>query len=408
MISHQAYFEFLAGSDRDAAAWQPVLAGLVVLRLIDSRVGDESASVIDWASVESVRSTVAALNEGDPVRSILFTLIDAVAGSSIRREVIGRGLLAYGRALNFEGRWALACDVFAAADRIAGAPDDARISIESSIALGAASRRMGDWDASAHAYARAAHVANSVGDEAGALQVEVGRANTHIARGNLPAAESTLDNVIEQARAAHSNEVLGLALHGRATAAHQKGEYTDAVRLGYEALEATTNPTARDAILSDIAAAFAGLGLRDSARDSYLIVAATSQSQWVRWQATLNLMELAGLDGSEADFDAYARELEHAPLDPRLRAYYFVFLSAGQQQFGREAEAEASLAKGLAIAETNQFHQIVHETLIALGTLKSHEASRPRFIAPPAEVPLSLRQIASELCDLREAAISSP
>ena len=127
----------------------------------------------------------------------------------------------------------------------------------------------------------------------------------------------------------------------------------------------------------------------------------------MRWQATLNLMELAGIDGREADFDAYAREMEAAPLDPRLRAYYFMFLGAGQQGFGREIEAEISLAEGLAFAEKNQLHQIAHEASVAIEELKSHEGSRREGIIAPAEIEPSLQKIVSDLSTLREAATSS-
>jgi tetratricopeptide (TPR) repeat protein len=407
MMSHQAYFEFLAGSDQNAPAWHPVLAGLAVLRLIDSRAGRESRA-IDWASLESTRSAVTALSEGDPVRGILLQLVDTVSADEISRETIGRGLLAYGRALNFEGRWALACDVFDTADKMAGAPDHTRISIESNIARGAAARRMSDWDASAQAYARAAHLADTVGDRSAALHVDVGRATTHMVRGNLQAADSILDVVIEQARNGGMNDVLGRALHSRVSVAHNKGEYAEAIRVGHEALEVMTDPTQRDGLLSDLAAAFGGLGLHDAARDGYLIVAATAQSQWVKWQATLNLMELAALDEREADFDAYAIEMANVPLDPRLRANYYLYLGAGQQRFGRQDEAEVSLAEGLAIAEKHQLHQLAHEATVAISALKVHGAPRRALTMPPAEVPLSLRMIASELSDLREAAMSSP
>jgi tetratricopeptide (TPR) repeat protein len=408
MMSHQAYFEFLAGSDQNAPAWHPVLAGLAVLRLIDSRLGEDSRGAIDWASLESTRNAVTALNEGDPVRGILLQLIEAIGGEEISPETIGRELLAYGRALNFEGRWALACDVFATADKMTGAPHHACISIESNIALGAASRRMSDWDTSTQAYARAAYLADTLGDRASALHVEVGRATTHMVRGNLPTAESMLESVIEQSRASGLNDVLGRALHSRMSVAHLKGEYAEAIRVGHEGLEVMTDLTQRDGLLSDIAAAFGGLGLRDSARDGYLIVAATAQSQWVRWQATLNLMELAALDDREADFEAYARELANASLDPKLRATYYLYLGSGQQKFGTAAEAEASFTEGLAVAQEHQLHQLAHEATVALSTLKVHGASRRALIAPPAEVPLSLRMIASELSDLREAAMSSP
>lgn len=406
MIKHQAFFEFLAGSDQNTFDWHPVLAGLAVLRLVDSSVGAEPSRK-DWASIESVRSAVTSLSEGDSVRAVLLQLVDAMGEDEIHLEAVGRGLLAYGRVLNFLGRWTLACDVFATADIVAGALGNSRISIESNIALGAASRRMADWDASANAYAQAAHLASVAGDKAGALQVEVGLATTQMVRGNLATAESLLDGVIEQVRTAGSNDVLGLALHGRATVALLKGAYADAVSLGYEALEAMGNLTARDALLSDIAAAFAGMGLRDSARDSYLIVAATAQSQWVRWQATLNLMELAALDGRDADFDAYAREAKAAQLDPRLRAYYFLYLGVGQQRFGRDAEADASLAEALAFSEKNQLHQIAHEASAAMTALRSRETSRQVAAMAPADMPPSLRRIASELSSLRQAATNS-
>jgi len=410
MVKHQAYFDFLACSDQTASEWQPVLAGLAALRLVDSRIDiDELHRERDWASFESVRQVATAMHVGDPVRAILVHLIEIVNHDDIDREAVGRGLLSYGRALNFAGRWALACDVFASADRAAGAPANPRLSIESNIAHGAAARKMSDWDASSHAYARAAHIASTIGDSAGALQVDVGVANNHMTRGNLPVAESLLDNVIGKARADGFSEVLGLALHSRASVAHLRGEYAGAVRLGHEALEATSNLTARDAILGDIAAAFAGMGMRDAARDGYLIVAVTAQSQSVRWQATLNLMELAAIDGREADFDAYARELQEAPLDPRLRAYYFIFLSAGQQHFGKEAEAEASLSEGLAFATKNQLHQIAHEAQAAIAELESRTGSRSERVMPPAEVPSNVWDVATALSDLlREAGVSTP
>src|SRR5665811_2104428 len=253
MIKHQSFFEFLSHADQEAPVWQPVLAGLAVLRMIDSRIAHDCAGDTVWASVESVKSAVNAISDGNPVRAILLQLIAAVNGSEIQRGTVGRSLIAYGRALDFVGQWTLAGDVFATADAIAGEPADARISIESNIALGVASRLMGDWDTSEHAYARAAYVAGTVGDTAALLQVEVGRANTQMLRGNLPVAESMLDEVIEQTRASGANDVLERALLSRASVAHLRGAYADAVRIGYEALEATKNPTIRDIILSDIA-----------------------------------------------------------------------------------------------------------------------------------------------------------
>ena len=178
---------------------------------------------------------------------------------------------------------------------------------------------------------------------------------------------------------------------------------------GLEPLVDPRVPQTAVVILSDIAAAFAGMGMHDAARDGYLIVAVTAQSQWVRWQASLNLMELAALDGRESDFDAYARELEIAPLAPRLRAYYFMFLGGGQQRFGRQEEARASLAQGLEFATRNQLHQVAHEAQVAMVELDLRVGTRGKQVVVPEEVPSDVRHVASALSDLlREAAASSP
>lgn len=406
MIKHQAFFQFLASTDQTSSAWSPVVAGLAVLRLTDSQLNRSSHEEHDWASLESVRTAVAAVNEGDPIRSILLSLTDAVSQPDLQRDVIGQRLLAYGRALNFEGKWNLACDVFEHADTIAGVPLNPQITIEANIALGSAARRLAAWDMSAQAYARAAHVANATGNSAAALSVDVRRATTHMVRGNLPAAEALISETLSHARASNFHEVIGLALHARSSIAHHKREYADAIRFGYEALEEMGDSAERDAVLSDIAASFGGMGVNDAARDGYLIVSATSQSQWIRWQATVNLMELASIDGNAQEFDRYANELRSAALDPRLRTSYYLLLGQGQQRFDRTAEAETSLANAVSIAEQNELHQMAHEASVAMSTMKSNGNSRRDVVKTRADIDPSLRWIVSELSSMRESAMS--
>jgi len=411
MLKHAVYFNLLGSLDENEPEWRATLAGLLVLRLVDWQLESDGWQVpTDWTAVESIRRAVMEVSEGDPIRATLLNVLDTASGENVERGEVGRRLMPYGRALNLNGRWAPAADVFATVDRIAGPRVDPRLVIEANIALGAASRRLGNWDASAHAYAHAAYIANTVADEAGLLQAEVGVANTHIARGNIPAAEALLDSVVEKARAGGFNAVLGMALHSRTTAAHQRGLFADAVRFGHDALEATADPTSRDGILEDIAAAFVGMGMHDAARDSHLIVAVTSQSQWVRWQATINLMELAAIDGQEEVFDNYARELGEAALDPRLRSYYLLFLGVGQQRFGRHSAAEASLASAREFATKNQLHQIAYEASMAIAALESGKsATISRSVAPySVEVPQRVREIAAALHGVRETAVGSP
>jgi hypothetical protein len=411
MLKHAVYFDLLGSLDENGPEWRATLAGLLVLRLVDWQLESNAwQAPTDWMAVESIRRAVMEVSEGDPIRATLLNALDTASGENVERGEVSRRLMPYGRALNFNGRWALAADVFATVDRIAGPRVDPRLVIEANIALGAASRRLGNWDTSAHAYAHAAYIANTVADEAGLLQAEVGVANTHIARGNIPAAEALVDSVVEKARAERFEAVLGLALHARATVAHQQGHFGDAVRFGYDALEATSDGTARDGILADIAAAFTGMGMHDAARDGHLIVAVTSQSQWVRWQATLNLMELAAIDGQEQVFDDYARQLADAALDPRLRAHYLLFLGVGEERFGRQAAAEASLSNAREFAAKHQLHQLEHEASMAIAALESGKSAPISRSAAgySDDVPERVREIAEALSGIREAAVGSP
>jgi hypothetical protein len=405
MINHQAFFEYLSSADQNSPAWQPVVAGLAVLRFVDSRLGDEASGESDWAHLESVKSAVNGISEGDPVRSILLSLIDAAGKGVEQRATVGRALLAYGRALNFEGKWSLVCDVYATADRLAGAPANPDVSIRANIGLGAAARQLAQWEKSANALARATHIADAIGDNASLLLIDVRRATTYMLRGNLPEAEALMRETVNQARASNFKEALGLALHGRASIAFHKSDYADAVRFGYEALEVMGDSSERDGVLADIASAFGAMGINDAARDGYLIVSATAQSQWVRWQADVNLMELAFIEGNEEQFNKYRDALADAPLPPKLRAFYFIFSGQGLQRFGKNGEA--SVQEAISIAERNQLHQLAHQAQVALSELKSKETIRRETAAPPSDIDPSLRWIVSELSSLREAAVGS-
>src|SRR5688500_12903025 len=134
-----------------------------------------------------------------------------------------------------------------------------------------------------------------------------------------------------------------MALHSRAAIAQRRGEHADGLKLAHEALNLTKRPAERDQVLEDIGGLFTELGLHDAARDTHMILAATAQAKFVRSTATLNLMELASLDGMEEAFDAYAEELASAWLGSWVRSHYLLFLGEGLTRFGRMDEADEAL-----------------------------------------------------------------
>jgi hypothetical protein len=162
-------------------------------------------------------------------------------------------------------------------------------------------------------------------------------------------------------------------------------------------------------ILSDIAAGFSALSMRDSARDALLIASVTSQGKRARWQATINLLELAGMDQDEKNFDAYNAQLRKAPMGPWLRSHYLLMLGEGLIHFDRFEYAEAALSEAIDYASANQVHKVVFQAESALKALAStvrsarREASKSIPFQPTQEV----LAVARSITRLREAALAA-
>jgi tetratricopeptide (TPR) repeat protein len=273
--------------------------------------------------------------------------------------------------------------------------------------VGGTARRNGDWETSARAYSQAAYIADTLGDRPGVLTVQVGIADTYLAKGNLPQAQTILDDVIVQARDQELPEVQGLALHSRAALASRSGEHAEALKLAYEALNLTAKPADRDVVLEDIAAIFTQMGMHDPARDALLVLTATAQMKFVRWSATLNLMELASLDGTEDAFDGYARQLARAPLGPWLRSHYLLFLGEGFNRFGRQEASVQALEETVRFAESNQIHQVAFKAQDALTAARSAPRTLTSFTPPPTWVPDDIATVVRAISELRKSAVTA-
>jgi hypothetical protein len=228
-----------------------------------------------------------------------------------------------------------------------------------------------------------------------------------MAKGNLPQAQTILDDVLVQARDQELPQVQAIALHSRAALAHHKGDNAEGIRLAHEALGFTANPTDRDMVLDDIAAMFTALGLRDAARDTHLILAATSRSKTVGAQATINLMELASIDGMAEAFDSYARELAQARLSPWLRAHYLLYLGEGMDRLDRRDASEDALKEAISFAEANQIHQVSFKAQCALSTVRAVTRPPKPFVAPPTWVPEEVSTVVRAMSELRKTAVAA-
>ena len=408
MIRHQSYFDTLGSMQEDSASWRAVFAGLSVLRLVDAYT--DSGSSVDpanWAQLHSVRTAIEAVGEGDPVRGVLTNVLEEVTTRRKIDDTVSASLLAYGRALDYQAAWGLAIDVFSVVARMTAPERNPKLAVEAHVAVGGAARRNGDWEISARAYSQAAYIADTLGDRQGVLTVQVGIANTYMAKGNLPQAQTILDDVLVQARDQELPQVQAVALHSRAVLAAHKGDQSEGLKLAHEAFSLTTNSADRDAVLGDIAAMFTLLGLYDAARDSHLILAATSQSSVVRAQATINLMELASIDGMADVFDSYARELASARLSPWMRAHYLLYLGEGMDRLGRRDASEDALKEAISFADANQIHQVSFKAQSALSTVRASVRPSKPFVAPPAWMPEEVSSVVRAISELRKTAVAA-
>jgi tetratricopeptide (TPR) repeat protein len=403
-IRHLPYFEALAEMDEADADWRATSAGLVVLRLIDAWLeeGPHVATPDSWG-MRAVRESVQGVPAGSAVRSILMGVLDAMETTPVPALApIAPRLMAYGRALDFAGKWHLAGDVFRTIVAHVHPAEDADVTIDANLRIGYCARMLGDLDAAAAGYAQAGAIAESVGDLVKVLYAQLGAANIAQARGNFPRAEEILSETYARAASGRLTEVGAMAMHARATIAHARGDYELSIQLAYDALNNTTKPTSRDRLLADIASSFLELGVRSAARDALLVLANTAQEQFSRWSATLGLMEIAALDGRETVFDQYRRELAVAPLPTYLEAEFHLYTGRNYGRLGRVEAARVALRRAIDVATRFDYNQIVFMAEEQLREVqRTARTASQRSASPPTE---GIRHVADALFEMRELA----
>jgi len=403
-VQHAPFFEFLAElGDDTTTEWRRVSAGLVCLRLVDyllaggdgQRVDDVRATRAAWACLES-------LGTGDAVGAVLASLLNVLASESGDRAMTARPrLMAYGRVLELESRWALAADVYETVVRLCRAPSehgDAPDAAAAYMRLGECRRQQARWGDAQNAFRAAAESAASVSDWSTQIKARCLGAAVLSESGNLTVADALLRRAAQDARWAGLPDEMALALHGRAHVAFQRKRFEAAVRFAFRALRGLRDPLARDRALADVAAAFIELGVRRAARDASLILIATTQEPYVRGAALINLMDMAAKDRTEPLFEQYRRQLATEELPPRLAGYYHYYAGLGAWQFGRIETARMEYGRAVEISSRHGLAQLGFEVEDAIAKLRTP----PPGPDPVREPPTKTMVVARALGRMRE------
>jgi tetratricopeptide (TPR) repeat protein len=399
-LRHLPFFEEIASHDEGSAQWRAATAGLVALRLVDAWLEDGASVVADdgWG-LRSVSNAIDEVDEGTPIRAILARVVEALQQQKPDIHVVVTPLMAYGQALEYDAKWQLAADVYQSVLAHLHPVEDSDASIAAHLRLGQCYRNLNLVDDAAEAFASASEIASAVGDMVGVLRARVGEGRVAILRGNIPRAEQILDETISRAVDAGLADVRSRALHDRSNVAHLRGQYELAVQLAYQALHHAQSPTERDRILSDIALAFLELGVYSAARDAYLVLSATAQEQYMRWAATLNLVEISSQTGAQMLFEVYRRQLVGEQLPPYLATGLQVALGTGYQRFGDFPKARTHLERAMAMAGEHGLNQFLFEAEEALLQLET--PTPPRRVQ--GEISLDVEEVASAIRELRES-----
>jgi tetratricopeptide (TPR) repeat protein len=401
-LRHQAFFTELASLEDADPAWRAVTAGLVVLRLVDAWVEEGSGVVAadNWG-VRSVRAAVEDMPEGMPARTLLASVVEALISSRGDLHVVAPRLMAYARSLDLDAHWTLASDVYETILSHVHPVEDADVAVNALLRRGHCLRQMGSLSEASQVYGTAAEVASRANDMIGTLRARIGEAKVLAEKGNLPAADEILEETAAQAGAHALSEVRSAATHDRSHVAIMRGRFDAAVRFAYDAMRESTNEHERERILNDLATAFSALGVKSAARDAFLIIASTAREQYLRWTATINLMELAADEGARLQFERYRQQLATAVLPPLLRVQFELHVGRGYQSMGELELAQSWLERAAGTAASHSFNKLVFE---AEDGLSRNTRRVERAPAVAFEVPEDVDQIANEIRALRELA----
>ncbi|MGH7665388.1 MAG: hypothetical protein ACRENI_14025, partial [Gemmatimonadaceae bacterium] len=184
----------------------------------------------------------------------------------------------------------------------------------------------------------------------------------------------------------------------------RRGQLEESLLYAHRALECCENHVDRDRILADMATTLAAMGHREAARDAHVILASTAEEQEIRWIATINLLELATLAGSEPMFERYRAQLRDAKLPPALAAYYHLHVGEGCGRFERYERAQSALQAAITVAEQHGVNEVLMRAEAALANVR--QVQRDEACLQPTPTP-AVAEVIRAMSGLR-AAVGTP
>ncbi|MBX3134225.1 MAG: hypothetical protein KF689_12660 [Gemmatimonadaceae bacterium] len=388
-LRHLAFLEAMAISDEGSPSYRKLFAGLLTLRLVDEWATEGSLVMQpDATALQATRVAIDGVDADAETRVTLTRIVDAMAmmQDADVQPVLPR-LFAYASILENRSSFALAADVFRAVAKHVDAQAHFDLAYDAWMKQGFCFRMVANFEMAERGYSQAGLLAGRTRDRGRVLLARIGEAKVTWGRGNLPEAQEQLEAIAAEADSLGDHRLHAVALHELAAVARLRNEIPTAVRLAHDALRRMTREDDRERVLTDLGNFLGYAGAFDTARAALGLIAERARTQELRWNAQVNLMDLAVREGSETRFEQLRRSIEQLPLSGRMAADFFRDAARGLARFGRMTEARAALARSRDIAERAGLHQVTFE-LDALERRLDQETSLQPITptAAPADV----------------------
>jgi hypothetical protein len=392
-VRHLAFFRAASAEREDSNEYQTLLAGLLVLRLLDkwrSRVAEDRE--LKLHEFHAVRRAVDAIDDS-PSRRLLSDLVNTISafadGSPDSRLA---KLIAYAQILEQDSQWDPAADVYLTAVDISTTDRELLPLCYQRASI--CSRKLGFLDRAADLLLEGQGVAAENNDQFWSLKLRMSASKLQWHRGDLPGAERIIDAVIGEAAAGGFVSIVGEAWHDRGLIAYDRNQDGLAAEYYYAALKAYADPIPKLRAMHDLALALSDMGHLHYARTVLSAVRNSLHAdREIRDFATLNLMRVAVLAGEELRFDQLRRELDGQPLAARQHAHYHMFVGQGYLKFGQMAKARQEFAEAVVVAQAHRLNKLVIEAEELLNATPeepapswNEEPMRPSFAAILEEI----------------------
>jgi tetratricopeptide (TPR) repeat protein len=374
----------MASSTEGSPEYNEARATFLSLRHLDHWIAlGASGGAPTERSTSTTLEALGTLTEDVELRSALETIVTAIPDlSDADAQPVMPRLFALGSLFERRGQTRLAGDIYGTVAKNADQVAHLDLAYDAHMRSAACLRLEGDLEYADQTYAHAGTLASRERDRAKVLTARVGRAKVVAARGNLPAAMSTMLTIESEARELGASDLVALIMHERAGLAHAMGDFEGALRLVWQAHQLSTDAYDRERMMWDIANFLGRIGAEDAARDALQLIALTTRHQSARVLAQQNLMDLSRRTGNEVAFHQHRRALAEQALPAPRRVSYLLDAGRGLSEFGDVGAARAALTEALRLAESVGLNQRIFQAEQALAELDQIAAESKR--TPPA------------------------